>query len=291
MSIRPTTSPALADQLKDPAYSAYVLLRTLFTVAPILFGLDKFFNLLTHPQHWNMYLAGWINDLVPGTADQCMYLVGAIEIVAGVLVAVAPRIGAWVVAAWLAGIILNLVTGPVSTTSRCATSVCWLAPSRSPGWRRACTAEASGGLNQGAGASHRAQVALGDEALGHRAQRPGGFARPGRRTGERQHLGKHHGGHRVAANREPFLAGHRMARQSAVTESAHVGFVDDIHHSARRTQESDSHQHHRGHDGGFELARTRRPALRCMPQCMTASAACSKRWRPVPICVDTSRWL
>lgn len=110
MSIRPTTSPALADQLKDPAYSAYVLLRTLFTVAPILFGLDKFFNLLTHPQHWNMYLAGWINDLVPGTADQCMYLVGAIEIVAGVLVAVAPRIGAWVVAAWLAGIILNLVT-------------------------------------------------------------------------------------------------------------------------------------------------------------------------------------
>lgn len=68
MSIRPTTSPALADQLKDPAYSAYVLLRTLFTVAPILFGLDKFFNLLTHPQHWNMYLAGWINDLVPGTA-------------------------------------------------------------------------------------------------------------------------------------------------------------------------------------------------------------------------------
>lgn len=51
MSIRPTTSPALADQLKDPAYSAYVLLRTLFTVAPILFGLDKFFNLLTHPQH------------------------------------------------------------------------------------------------------------------------------------------------------------------------------------------------------------------------------------------------
>lgn len=112
MSIRPTTSPALADQLKDPAYSAYVLLRTLFTVAPILFGLDKFFNLLTHPQHWNMYLAGWINDLVPGTADQCMYLVGAIEIVAGVLVAVAPRIGAWVVAAWLAGIILNLVTGP-----------------------------------------------------------------------------------------------------------------------------------------------------------------------------------
>jgi hypothetical protein len=54
----------------------------------------------------------WIDNLVPGTADQCMYLVGVIEIVAGVLVAVAPRIGAWVVAAWLVGIITDLVTGP-----------------------------------------------------------------------------------------------------------------------------------------------------------------------------------
>ena len=79
---------------------------------PILFGLDKFFNLLTYPHHWSMYLAGWIDDLVPGTADQLMYLVGVIEIVAGILVAVAPRFGAWVVAAWLAGIIIDLVSGP-----------------------------------------------------------------------------------------------------------------------------------------------------------------------------------
>ena len=57
-----------------------------------------------------MYLAPWIDNIVPGTADQCMYLVGVIEIAAGVLVAVAPRIGAWVVAAWLAGIIVDLVT-------------------------------------------------------------------------------------------------------------------------------------------------------------------------------------
>jgi hypothetical protein len=57
-----------------------------------------------------MYLAGWIDNLVPGTADQCMYLVGVIEIAAGVLVAIAPRIGAWVVAAWLAGIIIDLLT-------------------------------------------------------------------------------------------------------------------------------------------------------------------------------------
>jgi len=105
-------TPALADQLKDPAFSAYLALRTVFTIAPIVFGLDKFFNLLTHPHHWSMYLAGWINDLVPGTADQCMYLVGVIEIVAGLFVAVAPRFGAWVVAAWLAGIIIDLVTGP-----------------------------------------------------------------------------------------------------------------------------------------------------------------------------------
>lgn len=107
-----SAGPALAERLRDPAYSAYAALRTVFTVAPILFGLDKFFNLLTHPHRWSMYLAGWIDGLVPGTADQCMYLVGAIEIVAGILVAVVPRFGAWVVAAWLAGIIIDLVTGP-----------------------------------------------------------------------------------------------------------------------------------------------------------------------------------
>jgi uncharacterized membrane protein YphA (DoxX/SURF4 family) len=105
-------APALADQLKDPAYSAYLVLRAVFTIAPIVFGLDKFFNLLTYPHHWSMYLAGWIDSLVPGTADQLMYVVGVIEIVAGVLVAVVPRFGAWVVAAWLVGIIVDLVTGP-----------------------------------------------------------------------------------------------------------------------------------------------------------------------------------
>ncbi|MEB3983139.1 DoxX family membrane protein [Mycobacterium sp. 663a-19] len=105
-------APALADQFKNPAYSAYFVLRAVFTIAPIVMGLDKFFNLLTHPHHWSMYLASWIDNLVPGTADQLMYAVGVIEIVAGVIVAVAPRFGAWVVAAWLAGIIVDLVTGP-----------------------------------------------------------------------------------------------------------------------------------------------------------------------------------
>jgi uncharacterized membrane protein YphA (DoxX/SURF4 family) len=110
MSTYQTATPALGDRLKDPTFAAYFLLRTVFTVAPIVFGLDKFFNLLTHPHHWSMYLAPWIDNIVPGTADQCMYLVGVIEIAAGVLVAIAPRIGAWVVAAWLAGIIIDLLT-------------------------------------------------------------------------------------------------------------------------------------------------------------------------------------
>lgn len=93
----------------DPAYQAFMLLRTVFTVAPILFGLDKFTNLLTE---WPGYLAGWIDDIVPGTAQQAMYAVGVIEIVAGVAVAVMPRFGALLVAAWLAGIIVNLLTIP-----------------------------------------------------------------------------------------------------------------------------------------------------------------------------------
>ncbi|MEB3030979.1 DoxX family membrane protein [[Mycobacterium] nativiensis] len=111
-----SSSPALSDRLKDPLFEAFFLLRTLFTVAPILFGLDKFFNLLPHvpggtgSSHWDKYLAGWINDILPGNGDQAMYLIGVIEIVAGVLVAVAPRIGAWVVAAWLGGIIVDLLT-------------------------------------------------------------------------------------------------------------------------------------------------------------------------------------
>src|SRR6476620_1633178 len=93
----------------DPTYQAFLLLRTVFTVAPIVFGLDKFANALTD---WPQYLAPWIDRIVPGTAQQAMYLVGVVEVLAGLLVAVAPRIGAWIVAAWLAGIIVNLLTIP-----------------------------------------------------------------------------------------------------------------------------------------------------------------------------------
>ena len=100
-------SLAERDRLGNPVYQAYVLLRVGFTVAPILFGLDKFFNWTVD---WPDYLAPWVNDIVPGSGQDFMYVVGVIEIAAGILVAVAPRIGAYVVAAWLAGIIVNLLT-------------------------------------------------------------------------------------------------------------------------------------------------------------------------------------
>jgi uncharacterized membrane protein YphA (DoxX/SURF4 family) len=89
------------------AHQAFWLLRIGFTVAPILFGVDKFFNWTVH---WPDYLAGWINNIVPGSGQDFMYVVGGVEIAAGLLVAVAPRIGAFVVAGWLAGIIINLLT-------------------------------------------------------------------------------------------------------------------------------------------------------------------------------------
>src|SRR3954470_8021669 len=93
----------------DPSRQAFLLLRTVFTVAPIVFGLDKFLNLLTD---WPQYLAPWIDGIVPGTAQQAMYAVGVVEIVAGVVVVVVPRFSGWLVAAWLVGIIINLLTIP-----------------------------------------------------------------------------------------------------------------------------------------------------------------------------------
>lgn len=91
----------------DARYQAFALLRVAFTVAPILFGLDKFANVLVD---WPTYLAPWINDIVPGTGQQLMHVVGVVEILAGVAVALKPRYGAYVVAGWLGGIIFNLVT-------------------------------------------------------------------------------------------------------------------------------------------------------------------------------------
>ena len=96
-----------ADDLRDVRWQAYALLRLAFTVAPIAFGLDKFFNVMVD---WPTYLAPWINDIVPGSGQDFMYVVGAIEIVAGLCVLARTRYGAYLVAAWLGGIIVNLLT-------------------------------------------------------------------------------------------------------------------------------------------------------------------------------------
>ncbi|WP_349902198.1 DoxX family membrane protein [Parafrigoribacterium humi] len=89
-----------------PARQAMILLRTVFTIAPIAFGLDKFFNLLTD---WPHYLAPVVTDILPLTGQQFMYIVGVVEIIAGLLVLWKPRWGALVVAIWLAGIIIDLL--------------------------------------------------------------------------------------------------------------------------------------------------------------------------------------
>lgn len=98
---------AVSASLRDPRYQAFALLRVAFCVAPIAFGVDKFFNVLVD---WPTYLAPWIDDIVPGSGQDFMYVVGAIEILAGVIVALKPRYGAYIVAAWLGGIIISLLT-------------------------------------------------------------------------------------------------------------------------------------------------------------------------------------
>lgn len=105
-SSTPQTSPQAEHRFENPALQAFVLLRIGFTVAPILFGLDKFLNWLVD---WPLYLAPQLNDVVPGNAHQAMLAIGVIEVVAGIAVAARPRFGGYLVAAWLAGIIVNLL--------------------------------------------------------------------------------------------------------------------------------------------------------------------------------------
>jgi uncharacterized membrane protein YphA (DoxX/SURF4 family) len=104
-----TSTPRSAiEQLRDdPAYQAFTLLRIAFTVAPIAFGVDKFFNVMVN---WESYLAPWIRHLSPLSALHTMHIVGVIEIVAGIAVAVKPRYGAYLVASWLGGIVVNLLS-------------------------------------------------------------------------------------------------------------------------------------------------------------------------------------
>ncbi len=102
-----STSASRTGLASDPAYQGFLLLRIAFTVAPIVFGADKFANVLVD---WEKYLAPWVRDLSPLTATHTMYVVGVVEIIAGLAVAVKPRYGAYLVAAWLGGIIINLLT-------------------------------------------------------------------------------------------------------------------------------------------------------------------------------------
>jgi len=103
---RAVTLGTTEQRLDNPAFQAFTLLRIGFTVAPILFGLDKFLDWLVD---WRIYLAPEINDLVPGNAHQALLAVGVVEIVAGLVVALRPKFGGYLVAAWLAGIITNLL--------------------------------------------------------------------------------------------------------------------------------------------------------------------------------------
>src|SRR3954453_4625935 len=107
MTTLTTPLPRAATLRDDPVAQATLLLRIAFTVAPILFGLDKFANVLT--DDWTRYLAPAFNDIIPGTAADAMHMVGVIEIVAGLVVAFMPRWGGYLVAAWLGGIIVNLL--------------------------------------------------------------------------------------------------------------------------------------------------------------------------------------
>ena len=93
----------------NPAYQAFLILRGGFTVAPILFGVDKFFHVMVN---WDAYLAPRIARLSPLSVHHSMFVVGVIEIVAGLLVALWPRLGAPVVALWLLGIIVDLLLIP-----------------------------------------------------------------------------------------------------------------------------------------------------------------------------------
>jgi len=106
-TLRPTPIPEPAVLRSDPVAQAFMLLRIAFTVAPILFGLDKFAGVLT--DDWTRYLAPQFNDIIPGNASDAMHIVGVVEVVAGLVVAVTPRFGGLLVAGWLTGIIVNLL--------------------------------------------------------------------------------------------------------------------------------------------------------------------------------------
>ena len=98
-----------ADSSDSPAYQAFRILQVAFTVAPILAGADKFFHLLVN---WDKYVPSIVAHLSPMSVHHLMYIVGIVEIIAGIGVALKPRVFSYVVAAWLVVIILNLLLIP-----------------------------------------------------------------------------------------------------------------------------------------------------------------------------------
>ena len=106
-ALRPIPIPRFEALRRDPAAQAFMLLRVVFTVAPILFGLDKFAGVLT--DYWTRYLAPAFDDIIPGSAQDAMLIVGGVEIAAGLIVAIVPRFGGLLVAGWLGGIIVSLL--------------------------------------------------------------------------------------------------------------------------------------------------------------------------------------
>jgi len=107
--VNPNTIAADVNSKSKPSYQAYQILHLGFTVAPILMGLDKFLGLLVN---WDQYLPGFANRMLGGHGHEFMYVVGVIEIVAGIGVWLMPRFFAYVVAAWLGLIIVNLLMIP-----------------------------------------------------------------------------------------------------------------------------------------------------------------------------------
>jgi hypothetical protein len=106
-ALRPIPIPTASRLRSDPVAQAFMLLRIGFCVAPILFGLDKFAEVMI--SDWPKYLATEFNDLLPGNGQDAMHLIGGVEILAGLVVAVMPRFGGLLVAGWLGGIIVSLL--------------------------------------------------------------------------------------------------------------------------------------------------------------------------------------
>lgn len=106
--VAPLATPSFGARVRtDPSFSAFWILRLGFIVLPLLMGLDKFANMMTY---WPGYLAPWITELLPFSAQTAMYAAGVIEIIAALAIAIKPRYASYVVSLWLLGIIINLVS-------------------------------------------------------------------------------------------------------------------------------------------------------------------------------------